>query len=167
MAGTQKAGVRQACTQYDTICADIRACCVRRLHTTARNCTRLLSTSLSPSVNTIWVCSPVLETKFFPWLEPAVEAICLWQTFVSSQKRSSELLCLYIANIPRVSPRLVTQRFHFRPRMARRLRFWNKHQKIKLLFTQLARYNRMHERVFKYQKTTPKKIGYQIKFIQI
>jgi len=30
------------------------------------------------------------------------------------------------------------------------LRFWNKHQKIELLFTQLARYNRMHERVLKY-----------------
>jgi len=35
----------------------------------------------------------------------------------------------------------------------RRLRFWIKHQTIELLFTQLARYNRMHERVLKYQKT--------------
>jgi len=34
----------------------------------------------------------------------------------------------------------------------RRLRFWNKHQKIELLFMQLARYNSMHERVLKYQK---------------
>jgi len=41
----------------------------------------------------------------------------------------------------------------------RRLRFWNKHQKIKLLFMQLARYNRMHERVLKYQKTIPKKLA--------
>ena len=29
-----------------------------------------------------WVCSPVSET---PWLESAVEAMCLWQTIVSSQ----------------------------------------------------------------------------------
>ena len=34
----------------------------------------------------------------------------------------------------------------------RRLRFWNKHQKIELSFMQLARYNRLHERVLKYQK---------------
>jgi len=34
----------------------------------------------------------------------------------------------------------------------RRLRFWNKHQKIKLLFMQLARYNKMHKRLLKYQK---------------
>jgi len=40
-----------------------------------------------------------------------------------------------------------------------RLRFWNRHQKIKLLFTQLARYNRMHERVLKYQKTIPEKLA--------
>jgi len=39
----------------------------------------------------------------------------------------------------------------------RRLRFWNKHEKIELLFMQLARYNRMHERVLKYQKTIPAK----------
>jgi len=31
-----------------------------------------------------------------------------------------------------------------------RLRLWNKHQNIELVFTQLARYNWMHGRVFKY-----------------
>jgi len=43
----------------------------------------------------------------------------------------------------------------------RRLSFWNKNQKIKLLFTQLARYNRMHERVLKYtvSKNNTRKIG--------
>jgi len=41
----------------------------------------------------------------------------------------------------------------------RRLRFWNKHQTIELLFTQLARYNKMHERVLKYQKTKPEKFA--------
>jgi len=41
----------------------------------------------------------------------------------------------------------------------RRLRFWNKDQKIELLFMQLARYNRMHERVLKYQKTIPEKLA--------
>jgi len=41
----------------------------------------------------------------------------------------------------------------------RRLRFWNKHQKIKLLFTQLARYNRMHVRVLKYQKIIPENLA--------
>jgi len=41
----------------------------------------------------------------------------------------------------------------------RRLSFWNKNQKIELLFTQLARYNRMHERVLKYQKTIPEKLA--------
>jgi len=40
-----------------------------------------------------------------------------------------------------------------------RLRFWNQYQKIELLFTQLARYNRMHERLFKYQKTIPEKLA--------
>jgi len=40
-----------------------------------------------------------------------------------------------------------------------RLRFWNKHQKIELLFTQLACYNRMHENVFEYQKTIPEKLA--------
>ena len=40
-----------------------------------------------------------------------------------------------------------------------RLRFWNKHQKIELSFMQLARYNRMHERVLKYQKTIPEKLA--------
>ena len=39
----------------------------------------------------------------------------------------------------------------------RRLRFRNRHQKIEILFTQLARYNRMHERVLNYPKTTPEK----------
>ena len=34
----------------------------------------------------------------------------------------------------------------------RRLRFWNKDQKIELLFTQLVRYKKMHGRVLKYQK---------------
>jgi hypothetical protein len=32
----------------------------------------------------------------------------------------------------------------------RRLRFWNKHQKIEFLFMQLARYNKMHEKLLKY-----------------
>ena len=40
-----------------------------------------------------------------------------------------------------------------------RLRFWIKHQKIELLFMQLAPYNRMHERVFKYHKTIPEKLA--------
>jgi len=41
----------------------------------------------------------------------------------------------------------------------RRLRFWNKDQKIELLFMQLARHNRMHERVLKYQKTIAEKLA--------
>ena len=41
----------------------------------------------------------------------------------------------------------------------RRLRFWNKDQKIELSFMQLARYNRMHERVLKYQETKPEKLA--------
>jgi len=41
----------------------------------------------------------------------------------------------------------------------RRLRFWNKHQKLKLLFMQLAHYNRIHERVLKYQETKPEKLA--------
>jgi len=41
----------------------------------------------------------------------------------------------------------------------RRLGFWNKHQKIERLFTQLARYNKMHERVLKYQKATSEKFA--------
>jgi len=40
-----------------------------------------------------------------------------------------------------------------------RLRFWNKHQKIELLFTQLARYNRIHERGLTYQKTITEKLA--------
>jgi len=40
-----------------------------------------------------------------------------------------------------------------------RLSFWDKNQKIELSFTQLARYNRMHERVLKYQKTIPEKLA--------
>jgi len=40
-----------------------------------------------------------------------------------------------------------------------RLRFWNKHQKIELLLTQLARYNKMHKKVLKYQKTIPEKLA--------
>ena len=40
-----------------------------------------------------------------------------------------------------------------------RLHFWNKHQKTQLLFTQLARYNKMHERLLKYQKTIPEKLA--------
>jgi len=40
-----------------------------------------------------------------------------------------------------------------------RLRLWNKHQKIELVFTQLARYNWMHGRVLKYQKTIPEKMA--------
>jgi len=41
----------------------------------------------------------------------------------------------------------------------RRLRFWNKHQKIELLFMQLVRYNKMHEIVFKYQKIIPEMLA--------
>ena len=41
----------------------------------------------------------------------------------------------------------------------RRLRFWNKHQNIELVFTQLARYNRMHGRVLKYQKIIPENLA--------
>ena len=41
----------------------------------------------------------------------------------------------------------------------RRLRFWNKHQKTELLFSQLARYNRMHGRVLKYQKIIPENLA--------
>jgi len=41
----------------------------------------------------------------------------------------------------------------------RRLRFWIKHQKIEFLLTQLARYNRMHERVLKYPKKIPGKLA--------
>jgi len=41
----------------------------------------------------------------------------------------------------------------------RRLRFKNKHQTIELLFTQLARYNRMHKRVLKYQKIIPENLA--------
>ena len=40
-----------------------------------------------------------------------------------------------------------------------RLRVWNKHQKIQLVFTQLARYNWRHGRVLKYQKTIPEKLA--------
>jgi len=40
-----------------------------------------------------------------------------------------------------------------------RLRFWNKHQKIELLYIQLVRYNRMHKRMLKYQKTIPEKLA--------
>ena len=47
-----------------------------------------------------WVCSPVSET---PWLEPNVEAMCLWQTFVSGQCVKNAMI---VANIPRVSPSL-------------------------------------------------------------
>jgi len=47
-----------------------------------------------------WVCSPVSET---PWLEPDVEAMCLWQTFVSGQCVRRAMI---VANIPRVSPSL-------------------------------------------------------------
>jgi len=47
-----------------------------------------------------WVCSPVSET---PWLEPAVEAMCLWQTFVSGQCVRNAMI---VANIPLVSPSL-------------------------------------------------------------
>jgi len=38
-----------------------------------------------------------------------------------------------------------------------RLRFWNKHQKIELLFTQLVRYSRMHKRVINYQNNNTRK----------
>jgi len=36
-----------------------------------------------------------------------------------------------------------------------RLRFWNKHLKMDIVFMQLARYNWMHERVVWYQQSTP------------
>ena len=50
--------------------------------------------------NNNWVCSPVSET---PWLEPTVEAMCLWQTFISGQcVRNAKI----VANIPLVSPSL-------------------------------------------------------------
>jgi len=41
----------------------------------------------------------------------------------------------------------------------RRLRFCNKYQKIESLFMQLMRYNRMHERVSKYQKVIPENLA--------
>ena len=41
----------------------------------------------------------------------------------------------------------------------RRLRFSNKHQKIELLFMQLARYNKMQEKLLKYWKTIPEKLA--------
>jgi len=41
----------------------------------------------------------------------------------------------------------------------KRLSFCNKNQQIELLFTQLERYNSMHERVLKYQKTIPEKLA--------
>jgi len=41
----------------------------------------------------------------------------------------------------------------------RRLRFWNQHQKIELLFMQLARYYKMHEKVLKYLKIIPEKLA--------
>ena len=40
-----------------------------------------------------------------------------------------------------------------------RLHFWNKHQKTEYLLKQLARYNKMHERVSKYPKTIPEKLA--------
>jgi hypothetical protein len=50
--------------------------------------------------NNNWVCSHVSET---PWLEPTVEAMCLWQTFISGQcVRNAKI----VANIPLVSPSL-------------------------------------------------------------
>ena len=50
-----------------------------------------------------WVCSPVSET---PCLEPAVEAMCLWQTFVSGQCVRNAMI---VAKIPRVSPSRPTE----------------------------------------------------------
>ena len=47
-----------------------------------------------------WVCSPVSEA---PWLEPVVQAMCLWQTFVSGQCVRNAMI---VANIPLVSPSL-------------------------------------------------------------
>ena len=47
-----------------------------------------------------WVCSPVSET---PWLEPAVEAMCLWQTFVNGQCVRNAMI---VTNIWLVSPSL-------------------------------------------------------------
>ena len=57
------------------------SCCVRRprgrtqLHAVAER----LSISFGDNN---WVFSPVSQT---PWLQPAIEAMCLWQKFVSSQ----------------------------------------------------------------------------------
>jgi len=36
-----------------------------------------------------------------------------------------------------------------------RLRFWNKHQKMHLVFMQLVRYIWIHERVLKYRQSIP------------
>ena len=47
------------------------------------------------------ICSPVSETEFFLWLEPAVEAMCLWKTFVSSQ---CVRIIMIVANILHLSP---------------------------------------------------------------
>jgi len=47
-----------------------------------------------------WVCSPVSET---PWLESAVESMCLWQTSVSCQ---CVRMTMIVAIIPLVSPSL-------------------------------------------------------------
>jgi len=62
---------------------------------------RLPSASLSPSVTKHSVCSPVSETKFFLWLEPAVEAMRLWKTFVSSK---CVRITMTVANILHLSP---------------------------------------------------------------
>ena len=96
MTGTQKVGARQ----HNTTFAGIWACCVRRPHTAARNCTRLPSASLYPSV-TIIGFTP-LSRKRRGW-RPTIEAMCLWQTFVSSQCVRTNMI---VANTPRVSPSL-------------------------------------------------------------
>jgi len=40
-----------------------------------------------------------------------------------------------------------------------RLRFWNKHQKMHLVFMQLARYNWMHITVLRYQQSIPENLA--------
>jgi len=39
------------------------------------------------------------------------------------------------------------------------LRFWNKHQKMHLVFMQLARYNWMHKRILRYQQSIPENLA--------
>jgi len=99
MAGTQKVGAHQ----HDTTCAGIWACCIRHPNTTARNCTDFRAPLYLPlwPVTQHSVCWPVSGKKFFLWLEPAVEAMCQWKTFVSSQ---CVRITVIVANILDLSP---------------------------------------------------------------